>query len=410
MVDWLRCNRWAGRLGRILVGVRRGFPSMGRLLAWLSILGLVALSFLSGAAVLYLDIPPAEYLKKAFSGGVAWSEREFPNDSDIDTSFHERTSSLVSADQPGLTFDGYTLWTTSHSSRATLIDMRGNVVHQWELPFSKVWPQAPHIRRLRQLPDDRVHWFRCHLYPNGDLLAIYHARGDTPYGYGLVKMDSESNVLWSYAENVHHDLDVAEDGTIYTLAHRFTRTPTAVVSSATELHLADDLIVLSGDGIPIKKIPIYESFAGTPYSPILGTLDRQNLKNRPAGSESPVEALLGVDADAGQFQPNPHGYPSGDLLHTNSVKSLSRKFAPRFPRFRAGQVLVSMRNLDAIAVIDIEKSAVVWAVRGPWRRQHDAEFLDNGHMLLYDNLGSLAQTAHPRVRSAKPIGPVVLRE
>jgi hypothetical protein len=31
---------------------------------------------------------------------------------------------------------------------------------------------------------------------------------------------------------------------------------------------------------------------------------------------------------------------------------------------------------------------VVWATRGPWRAQHDARFLDNGHLLVFDNLGS----------------------
>ncbi len=31
------------------------------------------------------------------------------------------------------------------------------------------------------------------------------------------------------------------------------------------------------------------------------------------------------------------------------------------------------------------KRSVVWAALGPWRIQHDAEFLDNGHLLLFDN-------------------------
>ena len=31
---------------------------------------------------------------------------------------------------------------------------------------------------------------------------------------------------------------------------------------------------------------------------------------------------------------------------------------------------------------------VVWASRGPWRAQHDPTFLENGRLLLFDNLGS----------------------
>jgi hypothetical protein len=62
--------------------------------------------------------------------------------------------------------------------------------------------------------------------------------------------------------------------------------------------------------------------------------------------------------------------------------------APKFPRFKAGQVLISLRHLDTIAVLDTDTDAVVWATRGPWCGQHDAQFLDNGHMLIFDNYGS----------------------
>src|SRR5207237_5000097 len=62
--------------------------------------------------------------------------------------------------------------------------------------------------------------------------------------------------------------------------------------------------------------------------------------------------------------------------------------ALRFPQFKAGQVLVSLRNLNLVAVLDPATGAVVWAARGPWRAQHDARFLDNGHLLIFDNLGS----------------------
>ena len=39
-----------------------------------------------------------------------------------------------------------------------------------------------------------------------------------------------------------------------------------------------------------------------------------------------------------------------DLLHTNSVKVLSQALAAKFPLFKAGQVLLSLRNLDTLAV------------------------------------------------------------
>jgi hypothetical protein len=56
--------------------------------------------------------------------------------------------------------------------------------------------------------------------------------------------------------------------------------------------------------------------------------------------------------------------------------------------FKGGQLLISLRHLDTIAVLDPDSAKVVWAARGPWQAQHDPTFLDNGHLLLFDNSGS----------------------
>src|SRR5439155_12536962 len=78
----------------------------------------------------------------------------------------------------------------------------------------------------------------------------------------------------------------------------------------------------------------------------------------------------------------------GDILHTNSVQVLDSRLADKFPQFKPGQVLISLRNLNAIAVLDLDEEKVVWAARGIWRGQHDAQFLDNGRILIFDNNGS----------------------
>jgi hypothetical protein len=78
----------------------------------------------------------------------------------------------------------------------------------------------------------------------------------------------------------------------------------------------------------------------------------------------------------------------GDPLHTNSVKVLNGDLASRFPAFKPGQVLISLRSLSAIAMLDPESGKVVWAARGPWLAQHDAQFLPNGRLLVFDNLGA----------------------
>ena len=70
--------------------------------------------------------------------------------------------------------------------------MDGRPVHIWGPLFSAVWDPSA-VRRLQ--PDTHVYVEKTVLYPNGDLLAVYVAVGDTPWGYGLVKMDKDLRVL-----------------------------------------------------------------------------------------------------------------------------------------------------------------------------------------------------------------------
>src|SRR5262249_36791353 len=138
--------------------------------------------------------------------------------------------------------------------------------------------------------------------------------------------------------------------------------------------VADSLVLLSSEGQPKgKPIPILEAFRDSPYAPLLTSLERADKPDQKKGG------LTSTRYDQAFLQQ--------DAMHTNFVKALTRKLAPKFPQFKEGQVLISVRGMDCIAVLDVEKGKVVWAARGPWKRQHDAQFLDNGHILLFDNRG-----------------------
>src|SRR5262249_28136925 len=107
-------------------------------------------------------------------------------------------------------------------------------------------------------------------------------------------------------------------------------------------------------------------------------LHPMNNRPRPTGTPPPGSAM----------RPN----LKNDLIHTNSVKVLSPALAAKFRLFEPGQVLLSMRSLNTVAILDRPTRRVAWAAQGVWRMQHDAEFLDNGHLLVYDNFGSQRQT------------------
>jgi hypothetical protein len=82
----------------------------------------------------------------------------------------------------------------------------------------------------------------------------------------------------------------------------------------------------------------------------------------------------------------------GDIFHTNTIEVLDGSLADRIPGFDAGNVLISIRELDNIEVIDMDAGVVVWALEGPWLKQHQPTVLPNGHMLIFDNGGSRGQS------------------
>lgn len=253
------------------------FPTLtlGQMIAGLSLVGVVGLAYLGGAAVMFFQLPSYDFLDKAFGGAKAWHQHgtsTIPYLTDEEASFAQKREGIT-VDKADKTCDGFTLYAMTDGARATLIDMRGKVVHRWELSFRKAWPkETPHVED--PIRDDQIHWFHCYLYPNGDLLAIYHADGDTPYGYGLVKVDKNSQMLWAYANNVHHDVDVGEDGTIYTVAQKVETEPPAGMESLAAPYLADSLLVLSPEGRKLQSISIAEAFVQSPYAVAL-TSDRK---------------------------------------------------------------------------------------------------------------------------------------
>jgi hypothetical protein len=341
-----------------------------------AILALMFLAYLLGAAVISFQLPSSEFLRRAFLGARAWNERrQLPVSVPIEKTPLAKVGSIDKADK---TFDGFTLYTcasiTESSTQTFLVNMRGEVVHRWAISFSKIWPSPSHIRSA--IRDDLVCFFDNYLYPNGDLLVTFHGLENRANGYGLAKLDKDSNVIWKCSRNIHHDVEVAEDGTIYAIAHKIVQSMPRGLEDLPTPSLIDELIRLSPDGKEIAEpIPILEAFRDSPYAPILGTLVLENNRELP----------MGIDRRRA-----PDSVPDGlhEPLHMNCVRELPRRLAAKYPTFEPGQLLISMRNMDTIAVVDPHKRSVVWAARGPWRAQHDAQFLDNGHLLIFDNAGS----------------------
>jgi hypothetical protein len=239
---------------------------------------------------------------------------------------------------PELAYDGLNLHTSGHLPEAQLMDMDGRVVHRWRLDFRAAFPKHPAERIVFGM----AYWRRVHPFENGDLLAIYE-------GYGLIKVDRDSNLLWANAGRYHHDLFVDRDGRIYTLVRRAELVPRI---HEEEYVLLDYVTILEPDGALVRRIPLLEAFERSPYASFLANAPEH-----------------------------------GDIFHTNTIEVFDGSQAHRSPIFAAGNILLSIREMNVIAILDPARETIVWALSGQWILQHQPTLLDSGRILLFDNLG-----------------------
>jgi hypothetical protein len=316
---------------------------------------LMLLVLVSGAVLSVAGIFPGPQIARAYHGGTAlYSKLTGYDDVYASDLWHPARTPLrgVTAYDAARAQPGVTLYTSGHAPAAYLIAMDGRVLHEWRRPFSTVWDDSARVRRPQ--PDSHVYFRKAMVYPNGDLLAIYEGVGDTPYGYGLVKLDRNSEVVWRYLANVHHDVDIGPDGRIYALTHELVDQALAGFDHLAPPRLDDFLVVLSPDGEELRKIPLLPAVAASDYPHLLHTVS---------------------------------SYAVADPLHTNTVELITAQNAAHFAFGQAGQVILSFRELGAIGVLDLATEELVWATRGPWIGQHDPDLLPDGRILLFDNYG-----------------------
>jgi hypothetical protein len=328
------------------------------------------LGFVGGSYAMFSEAWPARYLTEAYRGGEALLAAKTQYNSPYPVGFWERARTEdrgVTVYNPAKALNGYTLFTSGEGQRAALISMTGEVLHEWQLPFSAIWDDTAQVKDPR--PDSMIHYRSAYLYPNGDLLAIYEAVGDTPWGYGLAKMDKDSRLIWKYLGRAHHDLDVAPDGNIYVLTHEIRDT---VINSWRHLkppRVDDFVVVLSPDGKVLKKVSVLDALVASPYARMVNTVA---------------------------------WYSKDDYVHTNAVDVVDEQAAMRLSGMPGHQVLVSMRELGAIGLLDLDREVFTWALRGSWVGQHDPDLLPNGNMLLFDNYGNYGPGGISRVIEFNP--------
>ena len=178
------------------------------------------------------------------------------------------------------------------------MDMEGRTLHTWRFLLPGCFRPAGCFRStppIGKRAKSNAHWWRrIHLYPNGDLLAIFA-------GLGVVKIDKDSKLLWSSPLPAHHDLEVQPNGDIYVLtrvAHMIPRIhPSAPI-------LEDFISVLGPDGAEKQRVSLLEAFEkfSPPRSDLRGKAEAKGTSStripsrRSMGASRPRRRPLRKDA------------------------------------------------------------------------------------------------------------------
>jgi len=231
---------------------------------------------------------------------------------------------------------GVNLYVSGHRAEAILMTMDGRALHRWRLPFEQAFPQ-------RAATEDSAFFRRAALLPDGDLLAIYQAGG-------LVRLDADSSPRWTVAAAPYNDLWVSPAGDEILFLNK-------VAIERPDLRrggpiLEDFVVALDGAGRERWRASLLSAFERSGYRKLLDPLG-----------------------------------PTADVLHTNTIARVDGPGSLGGNTFPNGALLVSMREIDTVALLDPKGRRVLWAQRGPFRAQHEPSLLPDGRLLLFDNRG-----------------------
>ena len=326
-----------------------------RVSATLSVAGLVALTYLGGIVAAQLGFFPSGQLRAAAEAVRDWREnwRHYFQIRSKFAANAQRTPGVAVRDgaavSPGHTFIvGY----RDSNFHPFLLTPDGKVAHEWTLSFNEIWPDPRHVAQAP--PDWDISLHGASLLEDGSVVVNFE-------GLGTIKLGRCSRVLWQVATQSHHALDVLPNGEVLIASRRMLaerRPELPGVRVGPDGWMWDDTIVrVDIDGKVLSETSVLERL-------LTGGLASVVYAN------SLDAATLGH---------------TDDPLHLNDVEMLRPEMADAFPLFAAGDVMISARNINTIAVLNGDTLDVKWSMTGPFLRQHDPDFLPNGHILLFDN-------------------------
>jgi hypothetical protein len=243
---------------------------------------------------------------------------------------------------PARAYGGYNLVCRRLGQGAYLMDMEGRVVHAWAFP-----------------EDSKYHWTRVEILDNGDIIALHNM-------HSVLRLDWNSNLIWKKNLLAHHDITVAPDSSIYALVFGAKRYRGHRVRFTSVVHM-------SPEGERLGRWSTYDHIEDLKVA-----LDRRSFLDTVLDSL----VALGVTPDSLELAPG-----ALDYFHANTLTVIGENdLGKRDPRFAAGRLLTCFRNVNQIAVMDLDTMEILWAWgEGVLEWPHHPTMLGNGHILIFDN-------------------------
>ncbi len=267
--------------------------------------------------------------------------------------------------KPKLCSGGYNL--ISGSGIVKLVDMNGRVVHSWAIDPTKA---KGFIHRARLLPSGRL------------MLLFGPGKGEPGH---VAEFDWDSKETWRFTPGTyaHHDFWPTDRATVFLICSRdlppeYMAKVTDPARRAVKL-IGDELIEVNQNGKVVWRWVQHEHLDVNWFNPL------------PASQDWPGGA---------------NNNTITDWTHTNTIQELppNKWFDAGDQRFKPGNILQSMRQLDTISIVDRDSGEVVWSYTGDYNGglsgQHEPHMIEKhlpgaGNILVFDNGASpLKNLAH----------------
>ena len=232
---------------------------------------------------------------------------------------------------------------------AEIIDMDGKKLHEWNIDWFEIWPDAEHVPHSwlpRSRPGTHVHG--AVVMENGDLVFNFEH-------LGLVRLDRQGEVVWRLPYQTHHSVHRHDDGNLWVCGQKERTEPDPRFPHRVPPFTEHTLLEVTPEGKILQEWSVPELLRKNGRG---GLLHLGSLENR----FTPVE---------------------GDLLHLNDVEPFPSTLEEGF--FKQGDVLVSLRNINTVFVFNRQSGEIKFICTGWFVRQHDPDFIDGNTFSVFDN-------------------------